>query len=92
MSGILRRTVFYEFDQRNNQANVYKFHDWNQVVTGLGTMFEPSQMVPRPINGNQLDWEDSGIKIDIMTNINADKTKAASGGTIGNNLQPRKGR
>ena len=92
MSGILRRTVFYEMDQRKGQIHGYKFHDWNQVVTGLGTMFEPSQMVPRPSYGNQLDWEDSGIKIDIMTNIDADKTKAASGGTIGNNLQPRLGR
>jgi len=38
MAGILRRTMF--MDLRNNQV---RFMDWNQVDTGLGTMYEPRQ-------------------------------------------------
>jgi len=94
MSGILSRTVYYEFDQRPGYR-CYRFHDWNTVVTTIGTMMEPSQMVPRPANGNQLDWDDSLAKIDIMSNLNGDKPHKLSGGpdlTIGYNLMPRKGR
>lgn len=94
MSGIQRRTVYYEKDDRHVAGGVFRFHDWNTVVTGLGTMMEPSQMVPRPVGGGQLDWEDEAIKTDIMSNINGDKPYLLSddGPLVGYNLMPRSGR
>lgn len=95
MSGILSRTVYYEFDQRNGYK-IYRFHDWNTVITGVGEMVEPSQMVPRPIEGGQLDWEDTAIKIDVMSNMSVGNPHLTNdpdeGWLHGYNLMPRKGR
>ena len=95
MSGILGRTVFYELDQRKGFDGVYRFCDWNTVITGLGTMMEPSQMVPRPATGGQLDWEDDAIKFNVMSPKNGDKPNMSDDESMwmtGYNLMPRKGR
>ena len=94
MSGILARTVFYEYDQRNGYK-LFRFHDWNAVITGLGTMVEPSQMVPRPVGGGQLDWEDEAIKFENMSNMSVGNPHLADDESTwlhGYNLMPRKGR
>jgi len=95
MGGVQKRVVHYEFDR---SKGIFRLHDWNTVTTSLGVMMEPSQIVPRPEEGRQLDWEDRGTQIDELKNMNADKPmQIYTGGDssthlIGYNLQPRKGR
>lgn len=89
MSGVLRRTAHYVYDERNR---CYRFSDWNTVVTGLGVMLEPSSLVPLPENGKSLDWNDSGTKISDLKNITS--IQGLLGGTdwvTGYNLAPRIG-
>ena len=94
MSGIITRTVHYEYDQRPEYKR-FRFHDWNTVTTNIGTMMEPSQMVPRPHEGGQLSWDDAAVKIDNLQNLDGNKPHKLSGGpdmVIGYNLMPREGR
>ena len=95
MSGILGRTVFYELDQRKGFEGRYRFHDWNTVITGVGTMMEPSQMNPCPVEGGQLDWDDNAIRFTNMKPMNTDSPHLADDAAIwlhGYNLWPRTGR
>lgn len=45
MSGIIRRTMFYE----KGRDGEFRFNDWCHVTTGIGAMVEPAQ----PINGRK---------------------------------------
>ena len=90
MAGVERRTLLYERDDRNSKK-VFRLSDWNVVVTGIGTMLEPSQFVPLPAKGGQVDWEDDMTRLDIMENINFDSRGSANFAT-GGSLIPRSGR
>jgi hypothetical protein len=91
-SGVLKRTLHYEYDSRPG-FECYRFSDWNSVITTLGVMLEPSQLVPRETGVAQLDWEDEMTKIDAIQDNGSDAMLTANKDlTIGYHLQPRLGR
>lgn len=94
MSGVLKRTIHYEFDERPDFKCV-RFSDWNTVITSLGVMMEPSQLVPRETGAQQLDWLDSMTRIHEMAPRPHDSTINMGGSddlVTGYHLMPRKGR
>ncbi len=92
MSGILKRTVHFEYDSRP-AYRCYRFSDWNTVITSLGVMLEPSQLVPREDGQGQLSWDDEMTRIDALQDNGSDAILAGNNDlTIGYHLMPRKGR
>ena len=81
MSGILRRTVYY--DER--PAGPFNFLGFARVTTGIGTMIEPFQPGIRHAVGTAIgeyDPEDMMVRIDVLQRIDGRQQKAIlSGGS-----------
>lgn len=88
MSGILRRVVFFEADARNPADGI--FHrpiGWNQVTTGIGTMYEPAsqpfQVSDPGVGLLDQDWEDQMARVDEIRFIDPHAHRIIMGGVHG---------
>ena len=77
MSGVMKRTLHYEYDSRPEYRR-YRLSDWNTVLTSIGMMLEPSQFIPRDPAGTQLDFDDSFYRIDDMQDNGSDAIYTAN--------------
>lgn len=64
MSSILRRVCF--FDGSNNEIRMF---DWNSVVTTLGQMVEPRNLIGVRQSGQDYDHKDECAKIDEFRSV-----------------------
>jgi hypothetical protein len=103
MSGIKRRTLYVEHDNRPvmGGAPVYRPYDWAVVETGIGAMVEPGFLPftqsANGYNAATIDAEDMIRRIDVIENIsldNADRKISGNGDSIlhGGVTHPRTGR
>lgn len=96
MSGIVRRIMFIELDNRNGNS----FHrpaDFSVVTTEIGSMMEPvgswfNRHSP-DVNQIEVDFEDMMARVDGIGYINLGQEKNIIGdGVHGGVMMPRAGR
>jgi hypothetical protein len=93
MSGILKRTVFYD-NMVNNGPLV--LHDWSLVITGIGAMWEPARpwqrlsltLIGQPIS---FDPTDDISRVDELVQSNIGKEIRGDTPLVGGVTYPRKG-
>jgi hypothetical protein len=96
MSGIVKRTVFY--DQLPNQGPLV-LHDWNIVLTSVGNMMEPArpwQRLSLTLTGQAATFDptDDICRVDELQQFPMGKEEMLMGDTIaliGGGTYPRKG-
>lgn len=93
MSGIARRTVYYE----NDKDGYIRPHDWALVTTGIGSMVEPKlEWFPRTGNnslGPVFNPSDDISRIDSMKEYSRDREPYIMGDALhGGCLYARSGR
>ena len=103
MSGIMKRVLFVEADNRHcltTATPVYRWADWAQVVTGIGSMAEPHigiqryqvENTPDDEGRTNYDFEDMIGMINGITQVDLDKVDSLlSGGSSTENGTPTMG-
>lgn len=92
MSGILRRTIYYD-----DSDGYIRFFDMAKVDTGIGSMLEPFTTIGLRhgvgTEFNAVDFADDAQRIDKMENFSIDKAQALIGDGLHSAIyMPRTGR